>query len=156
MEEKVKEAIAARSDIPGFDALIARLKSEFEGRLGVSIELDRDRNYSASNRLRVYLDREGRPVPERSTVSLRMANFIVSARGKFYTVMAHTQTEPRYWDLTPTVEVASLIEEVSEIFSKEGIERLEGDVLDEIAPGHRTEFDNAPATVFQVLFGEIV
>ena len=142
--------------MPGFEVLIARLKSKFEAQLGVSVALDQDMNYSASNSLEVYLDGEGCPVPERATESLRMAVFIVSALGKFYTVLARTQIRPRYWELSPTDEVAGVVEDVSAIFSEEGIERLEGQVLDELAPGHRTHLDDAPATVFQVLFGEIV
>ncbi len=156
MEEKIKSALAARPDIANFDALIERLKTRFEAQFGVPVGLDRDMNYSASNSLEVYLDRAGRPVPENAAESLKTAVFVVSSLGSFYTVLARTQTKPRYWEPSPTENLSSLIEQVSSIFENEGIERLEGEVLDEIAPGHRTQLDNAPATVFQVLFGELV
>ncbi len=156
MEDKIKSALSARPNIANFDALIERLKSKFEAQLGVPIRLDRDMNYNASNSLEIYLDRDGRLVPGDSTQSSRMAVIVVSSLGKFYTVLARSQTKPRVWEASPIEDVSSLIDKISGILEDEELENLEGNVLDEMAPGHRTQLDNAPATVFQVLFGEIV
>ena len=50
----------------------------------------------------------------------------------------------------------SILEQVSTELKKEGLKTVSRDVLEETAVGHSTLMDDAPATVFQVLFSELV
>jgi len=94
------------------------------------------------------------------------AQFLVSARADLFTIIvlqrapATTAGPVRAWSLVPPAECERVwwprLRGGSEVLEARGFKPLAGSVLQQSAPGHKTKLDDAPATVFEVLFAELI
>jgi len=123
-------------------------------------------NYSSSQQLVIGLDALGTAVRSLATTSATKVVAYVSSRGKFFTVLVFEAKEnPRVakeWirlgsdEEVRRVGASEVVRALSSLLEAEGYRKLSGPMLWDLAPDHVTEMDGAPATVFDVLFSEII
>jgi hypothetical protein len=103
-------------------------------------------------------------MPQLHRDSVAKVHFYVSAKARLFAVRVFEARAPtraaKEWVVlredagkTPCSEV---VEKGAAVLESNGYRRLSGPVLNELAPGHVTEMDGVPATVFDVLFSEIL
>lgn len=147
-----------------FTAEIRRLGAMAEGRVGRGAAYDFDMNYNSSNKIE-FLSGSGVSLGDHLK-----SVFIVSSRGKVFMVRTlfldeGSLVEPgpygrlRWRAAMPSeldAGTRDLQRIVEELLISEGYANLDGDVLDEMADGHLTGLDGVPATVGEVLYGELI
>jgi len=141
--------------------------------LSASVELDDDMNYGSAQKLVVWLDRGCRLIAPRSPkAAYRLIDF-VSSRGRFFTFITLALSastagwkekgfeEPkRYWNLVAKGNLPDGIKfvqkKIASVMESNKYALLEDPVLIQEATGHWTKLDSRPATVFEVLFSEVL
>ena len=164
LQPRVMQAVESEPDYsPAFEQRMADLRERIERDTGHVVEHESDMNYSAAHTLRVPFDAAGNAVTPGGADSRFELVVFVSSKGPFFTVRGRERMtgsrSAETWRPHPTREMPGAVQSASEvlhsIMSDAGFEPLNGPVLDIIVPGHYTELDGAPATVFQVLFTEL-
>jgi hypothetical protein len=161
MDSTLEEILRAPTDYSAaFTSEVDRLAERAGQALGAPVEHGRDMNYASSQRLVVGIDAAGRPVPALGPSSVAKVVAYVSSKGKVFAV--HTfeaRTGSRALkEWLPTAKYSGgseVVQKLSSTLEAQGYRRIAGPVLEQLADGHVTEMDGAPATVFDVLFAEI-
>jgi hypothetical protein len=115
-------------------------------------------DYSAEA-LVLWLDAKLQPTPPFSADGRYMVKTMLSSRGKYFTFVVYrgrikavwSRLAPADWPEGLTRYTQSLAQELE----ARSYVALAGKILDQSAPGHFTELDGNPATVFEALFGEL-
>jgi hypothetical protein len=128
-------------------------------------------NYSASQKIVVWLDRLCRPVPpNRLDAAYRLVDY-VSSKGPFFATslmkLSDTTagwkekglTKPgKYWTVIAAKGLPGRImlirKKVAAVMTSHAYLQLQEPILSKEAVGHLTQLDGRPATIFDVLFGE--
>ena len=134
------------------------LCDEFQALFGCP--LCREMGDYGSVKLVLWLDAAFQPVANYSLDSVYMVKTILSSRDSLFTfVFLKGRMKQVWYPMDPTALMSELLTYksiISNFLERHNYLLLEGPVLDELAPGHVTELDGVPATIFQVLFAEIV
>ena len=161
MDKDIQLALERQPDYSErFTQRMEFLRASISRSLEVPVYLQSDMNYSASQKLSIVLDGNQRACDMESDSHVFKLLFLVSSRGPFFTfVCLHRVGQNEWARMSNSKECKghdSIIEQVNTELEKEGLKALSEDILEETAVGHTTLMDGAPATVFQVLFSELV
>lgn len=140
--------------------------------LSARIEHDADMNYSAAQKIVIWLDGKCRPVWPSVDRAVFQVLVLVSSRGAFFTIVTMRLTQSAtdwkekglekpgpVWapagngDLPD--EIVNLKKTIAAVMQSKHYTLLEGPVLSREVAGQLTELDGKPATVFEVLFSEV-
>ena len=152
------------------DAEARRLGAMVGEAIGCKVHYEFSGNYNYCDSLSFFSDARGRR-DEIDGASL-WSRFFVNARCKVFmlrTLFLCTTPSPfinieppgrPYWRLTMPYEVAEVARDLhriaEDLLIENGYQNLDGDVLEEMAEGHFTDLDGKPATVGEVLYGELI
>ena len=150
-----------------FDQRVSALSNFLTARLGLSFIQNRDMNYSSSQTLEVPLDGDGNPISTNASPSYRFVLFL-SSKGPFLAIIVYCKRNGTlmsaspvpFWERCNSMEwsekVSDLYRKVVSLLEEEGIIEIRDLQWDIKVEGHFTEMDNHPATLFEILFSEIV
>jgi hypothetical protein len=148
------DALPDRS--PGFTAEVQRLGAALQAALGVSLKHDSDMNYANGQKLAVGVLEDG------TAVEMQRSHFevdiYISSKGRFYAMLFLQRVRGNEWKtLDPEVALGApaLLRTIRGTLAHAGYKELAGAQLWDTVPGHLTEMDGVPATLFAVLFSEI-
>jgi hypothetical protein len=150
-------------------ALLARSISDA---LSIQVEHDTDMNYSAAQKIVIWLNTHCQPVPPRSPDAVYRLNIYVSSKGRYFTfvtlVLSTTGENRRerrldlpeqYWvrldDDSLPAAVQTLQQRIASLMESQGYIFVKEPLLSQEAEGYSTEMDGRPATIFDVLFSEV-
>jgi hypothetical protein len=169
----VNRALGKKADYSNaFTKRVYSFAKLLENELSLRVQHDADMNYSAAQKLIVWLSEGGRPVPPNERDGKFQLITFISSKGPFFafTVLKLSDgetgwkekglTEPRrFWTVLALKDVpkkiAPLEKKISVVIESNNYTLLEERLLSKEAEGHLTELDGKPATVFDVLFSEI-
>ncbi len=161
IDKNLEAALSAFADYSSsFVEVVEELRASLSEALGVTFHRINDMNYSSSQTIRLMLNEKYMPVSDRHAATFWINTF-VSSKGKFYFISCRARdTQPsRTWRIVPDAainqEASSYVRRIKEKLEDKGYVSLPNQALSEIASNHRTQLDNLPATVFQVLFSEL-
>ena len=159
--EELKLALSEPADYSDhFAKQIDELCLGLSQSLGTKFFHDDHMDYRSSQRIILWLDESHKPVNEVSRASFEVTVFI-SSKGKFCAVICRCRNtgSDSFWTRIPiNLMDSSLrlhIQRVKEFLEARGYVLIHPSTLSERAEGYKTEMDNLPATVFEVLFSEV-
>jgi hypothetical protein len=174
IDSELRAALTTAPDFTqAFSHEVQSLRDLVAEALSAKIEHDDDMNYSSAQKLVVWLNGDYQPVaPHDSQAACRLIVF-VSSRGRFFSFVTLTLSasttgwkkkgleEPRRnWTVlaadTVPDEIKNLQKKITFHLESNRFSLLESSVLSQAAKGHQTKLDGRPATVFDVLFSEII
>jgi hypothetical protein len=148
---------------PAFSDEIRKIAELISKIVGVDVHRDADMNYRASQRISLefssaspYGIKKDGEICATIYISSRARLFCFycfDAKGIFY--KDGPWKHPAPVDLFP-LQIGEVIRRCRGLLIDRGYEEVERQLFDELAPDCFTELDHLPATVFQVLFAEVV
>ncbi len=136
------------------------------------VEHDADMNYSASQKISVWLNKLCKPVPPRDPKAKYRVVIYVSSKGPFFTFATlklspaaeiwkeevpgqtmHCWVQLGYSDVPGKIK--PIQKRITTAMESHGYSLLDESALSRIVEGKSTELDGKPATVFEVLFSEL-
>lgn len=160
MEEKIISAIKKSPDYSDkFTSLVNQFRESIYRKLGIWLRHDRDMNYSSSQKLELYLDDQYMFLTNNLSESTVKIIYWISSKGNYFTFMCFLKNKNNHWELSginnKSSKMQKYVAEISKLLEKNGYEVIIGDILDTEIEGFFTEMDEAPATLFQILFSEV-
>jgi hypothetical protein len=173
MDRGLRAALKADPDYSeAFADRVAALARAVADELAVPVEHDADMNYSAAQKLVVWLNGAGVPVEPRSPDAIYRLNTYFSSKGRYFTFVTLAlsasgengrdrglELAGPYWvrldDHALPAGIVSLRRRLASFLRSKGNTFLEEPILSQEAAGHFTQMDEKPATVFEVLFSEL-
>jgi hypothetical protein len=174
--EKDRDIQVALNTAPDFSIAFTRevkslLHAVADGLSG-PVEHDDDMNYSAAQKLVVWLDRDCHLLSPRDPKAVYRLIVFVSSRGRFYAFIAlglssstargrenGLEKPPRSWSRITKNNlpdgIKRLQKRIASVMEMKGFSLLDDSVLSQVAEGHWTKLDERPATVFETLFSEM-
>ena len=165
-----------RDNSEQFHAFTQEIASDIATQFKCYYEIERWMNYTYSNKITLRFN-NNRPCKTKRETYDRQLYVMLSAMGPFFTFINYVLTEEKYlcfskdnksfyrtrgvWifaenDSLPK-EIHDCTRTITEMLEKKNLRLLDDEqLLEQIAEGHYTDLDGIPATVFQVLFGELV
>ena len=153
----LERAIQAPTDYsPQFVQRVAELGEAITSRIGAQLEHDPDMNYSAAQKLTLWLDENG-GVAQSYSNALFQLDFLVSSKAHVYTIVCWKRDNLGRWQQSRESQdiFADLLSRAGGCLQELGYAFLPESNLSTIVDGHLTDLDGAPATLFQVLFSEL-
>jgi hypothetical protein len=173
MNRGILAALKADADYSeAFTRRVLQLAHALGDDLATPVDHDGDMNYSSAQKIVVGLNAACQPVASGSEEIAYQLHVCGSAKGRYFAFVVlqlsasedgwreHGLERPgRYWtvldgDAVPA-GIRLLQRRIAAILKAKGYTLLEGSLLSRIAEGHLTQMDERPATVFEVLFGEL-
>ena len=123
-------------------------------------------NYTYSNKIILFFN-NNQPCLSKSDMFDRELYLLLSARGPFYTFMNYMKTNDKdlngkpLWIIVDNdnlpKEILKNIKTITTVLRKYNMQFVnDKQMLEQVAEGHYTELDGAPASVYEILFGEII
>jgi hypothetical protein len=149
-----------------FTEKIKKIRDSISAPIGWALYHDKDMNYSAAQRLCLFLD-ENYSISNKHSIRTKYEIvFLMSSKANFFTYVCLQKKEPdcngnhvSYWELMSEEQIqpdiSQYIRVVCDKIIKHGYELICGDVLQKKIEGSFTELDGAPATLFEILFTEL-
>lgn len=154
-----------------FAVWVEEVAAAIAARLGVNVEHNSDMNYSVAHQIVIKYDDDGHPAQPDKGYRYRLI-VLLSSRGKFYTIVVYRRTDVgcdyrEYglpsagtyhlrFDYREQEGIQSSLESIRGVLQNVDVHEVDPDYLNEYVPGKVTEMDGVPATLFQVLFSELV
>jgi hypothetical protein len=155
-----------------FTRRVAQLAHAIGDDLATPVEHDMEMNYSSAQKIAIALNAAFQPVPSGSAEIAYRLHVCVSAKARYFAFVVlglsssedgwreHGLERPgRYWTVLDENAVPAgirlLQRKIAAMLKVKGYTVIEGSLLSRIAEGHLTQMDERPATVFEVLFGEM-
>jgi hypothetical protein len=143
-----------------FDRRMERHREALAHDLRVPVYLDTDMNYSAAQKLTIFFDAQWQPCEKSDARRAFEVYVFISSRGPFFTTCILNRSNRNVWTLYPQAtnddRCVRVVAQIRRSLTSRKLQELTGPVLEDLAPGHLTELDGAPATVLQVLFSELI
>ena len=156
MNELIDKALRVAPDCSeDFTNTVAGMRRKLELAMEAPVYHDSDMNYSASQKLSVFLDAQGKPVQREDPWATNEVVLLISSRAKLYTTLGLERLVGNEWRVRTCDTAPGLLSALHRLLQEEGYAHVQGTVLSEPAEGAVTEMDGVPATVFQVLFSEM-
>jgi hypothetical protein len=155
-----------------FTKRVALLARSISDALSIQVEHDPDMNYSAAQKIVIWLNAHYQPVPPRSPDAVYRLNMYVSSKGRYFTFVTlvlstagengqerRLDLPEQYWvrldeDSLPAA-IQMLQQQIASVMQSQGYTFVNEPLLSQEAEGYTTEMDSRPATVFDVLFSEV-
>ncbi len=161
LDDRIAKALQADPDYS--DAFMERMRSlgdAVAAEAGCTFRYERPGDYTRAAVLHLYLDDRGNSVTAESRTATTHACFYLSSRGDLYAIRCWIPfILGAGWRPAQNEElsrrVKALLRRVSRALEVRGFQFVPDEVGYQPADGHRTELDDAPATVFEVLFCEV-
>ena len=155
----LERAIQSPTDYSaGFVERVAELRESVTSRIGVPLVHDPDMNYSAAQKLTLWLDETGE-VASGHDVAAYQLDFLISSKVDVYTVVGLTKDDLGRWSRISVSQDKSILADytrrIGRCFEELGYTSLQESELGSVVDGHVTELNGSPATLFQVLFSEM-
>jgi hypothetical protein len=116
-------------------------------------------NYCYSNKIIFYMN-DSLLYQELSHKKNLMIKILISAKGPFYTFVVYKQSDKEWSILSPEFypySITSIKDEIEKIMRSRHLRLIQDEILlSQIVPDCYTEIDMEPATIFEVIFGEII
>src|SRR5262249_42468910 len=94
MDKDLKKALSSPKDYSkSFSDRIDQIRGDLQAALGVPLAVDRDMNYSSSQRIFLRLDETQQPVAPDDPVASYELSIYISSRGKFFTYAVRHQQD---------------------------------------------------------------
>jgi hypothetical protein len=172
MAARLAEALSTPADYScAFTERIRELGRHLSSVLGLTMSHNESMDYAAGQMLVLYLDSAACSTESNSPEADYMISLFLSSRGRFVAVhVRHRDSSPArdyrvnrmgtQWMLTRLCEVPfsiqGVIDRLGSAVASDGWEILDETVLNRLVPGAFTKLDGKPATVFEVLFSEVL
>jgi hypothetical protein len=157
MRDSIQSALTAPPDHScEFTNKIKALRDKVETAIGAPVYHEPEMNYSVSQRMYLYFDESGRQVEEDADSRVLRLDFLMSSRAPLYTSITLVRIDTNEWQLGSSITEVAQLSAMHRILQQEGYEFVHGQILEELVSGAVTEMDGVPATVFEVLFTELV
>jgi hypothetical protein len=173
IDKCVKNALSSQPDYSAaFTRRVGALAKRIETELAAPVEHDSDMNYGSGQKIVVWLNKDCRVVAPRSLDAAYRLEDHISTRGPFFTFVTlrfvpsnrgwkdRGSAKPEAWwvavaenDIPDAMNPTR--ERVASIMLAEGYTHLDAAPLSETVEREMTQLDGKPATVFEVLFGEL-
>ena len=152
-------------DTEQFFSVTREIASNFSSKLNCYCDIERWGNYTYSDKITLFFN-NGQPCTSKPDMHDydRALSVFLSARAPYYTFINYLCKKANVgieWiectdDSLPT-EIKNSIKTITTILNNNNLQLLNRkQLLEQMAEGHYTELDSVPATVFDVLFGEII
>lgn len=164
MDREIEASIKRSPDYSeSFTSVVRDIRRILECELRVSIVHCEDMNYSAAQTLTIFFDDKLQPLGHDCNPGSYKLVILLSSKGFFFTIICYQRDiskQQLVWHLLTNEHVPSIVLRVgvqaSTILNRIGWRQLTKPQLEEVVEGYYTEMDGAPASVFQLLFSELV
>ena len=161
MNEELEQALSRPADYSDhFAKQVDELCLGLSQSLGINFFHDDHMDYRSAQRIILWLDASHKPTNEVSEAFFE-ATIFISSRGKFCAVICRHRNVglDGFWTSVPinsaSPSLRLYIQKAKEFLEARSYVFTCPSTLSKYAEGHKTEMDNLPATVFEVLFSEI-
>ncbi len=145
-----------------FTKRISKLKKKLEERIGVSMYHNIDMNYSSSQQISYFVNIAGEISEDKGETEtpLRVSLFI-SSKGPYVCPVIFNRKgrnifSPMDFDEEYSELFRCMWSAIKIILEEDGIFEIERNLLRQNVPGQKTELDDVPANLFEVLFAEVM
>jgi hypothetical protein len=116
-------------------------------------------NYCCSNKIILYMN-DSLLCKKLSPQKNLIINILISAKGPFYTFVIYKQNDKEWSILSPEFypdSITFIKDEIEKIMQPRQLRLIQDEILlAQITQDCYTEIDMEPATIFEVIFGEII
>lgn len=154
----IQDAIDAPADFTRkFTKEVDAIRAELQSQVSVPVSHHSEMNYANGQRLAFCLDDEGNPTAQEQAAYEMQIH--ISSKARLFAIYNLNRVGKNEW--RPISEADLPHQSVNPIRLTEamlksmGYERVANAYLSKEVPGHFTELDGVPATVFEVLFSEL-
>lgn len=140
-----------------FTSVVEEMKNYLINRIGIHVIHDNDMNYSASQKLVLFLDEKGNLAKDDLSAKIKLVIFI-SSKGKLVTFLLYPRSGSNSWgpaSFDNTEAITSICPIMKDLAAKFGYQIAFGPVLHKEVEGYETDMDGKRATVFEILFSEL-
>ncbi len=148
----------------GFTKKVSVLGDLIGSALNASIYHDTDMNYSASQKLQVYVGNDKKYLKLENSnaqdlwkISAFIINIYVSSKANLYYIDIHKKINTReavFPKVIPSF-VKTKVSEVKKFMEENGFLPIPEDFLEKTVDGYVTDLERKPATIFEIIFSEI-
>ena len=165
MNSELEKAMDLPPDFSSsFTDRMAILADHIARSLSIPVSHETEMNYSSAQKLKVWADVQGTPVLPLDRKARYVVVVFVSSRAPYCAIVCleiiGLQSGRLELKALPLENVPpglrACADQIAAKLADAGYHFISGDISKEIAKGHVTEMDGAPATVFDVLFSEII
>ncbi len=157
-DDKILQTMTAKAEnYASFTNRVKGIGKIISEELGISVRHDPDMNYSRGQKLSFWVNHQG------ISVGIEKGDFeialFISSKGKlcawrFLKKITRNEWGPTSLESLPG-QFKQMIGKLTLKLESHGYQLITDDILDQFVPGHYTEMDEAPATLFNVLFSEL-
>lgn len=158
--EIIARALSKPADYSdNFDYVVDELCARLSQQLKVDFFHNSHMDYSSAQSIELWLNKDFDSVSRQKDAFSKITTF-VSSKGSFFTIRCQTRDLLKRWISVPDENrdehIHLYIQQIETILEAGGYISLPRSVLFQLAEGHLTKLDKLPATVFNVLFTELV